>query len=149
VGRVTGTWQGSATDRTGNYTPEFVILGLQPSFGVVYVAGPAGPLTLVITRDGAFSGTLRDTVSGEDVAVTATIKNYEEPTRSHYAPSGDIAPGATLTFAGRQYTLTGYFRLESSGRLTGDFLLDRPITGSDGTPMTESASTTFDLVKQK
>ena len=138
VGHVTGTWQGNATDAFNGQPPSSA-----------WIASPAGPLTLVIARDGKFSGTLRDTATGEVIALAGTILNYGmglygvDPTKR----AGFPAPGATLTFKGHSYDLSGTFVLEPDGRLTGSLHLTRLITGSDGHPANESAQLVSTLVK--
>jgi hypothetical protein len=140
VGHVTGTWQGSAADAFNGQPPSSA-----------WIASPAGPLTLVIAHDGKFSGTLHDTATGEVIALTGTILNYGigvygvDPKKR----AGFPAPGATLTFKGHSYDLSGTFVLEPNGRLTGSLALTRIITGSDGHPANESAQFVFTLVKQE
>jgi len=144
VGRATGTWQGAAND----------VLTLDPQRPnyLHLVPAPAGPLTLVITRNGAFTGTLHDAATGEDVALAGTLKNYEEdgffgPDPKN--PAGEIAPGATTTFKGRTYVLSGSFGLESDNRrLTGNLGLGWSEMGPGSVLREERSSAVFELIKQ-
>jgi len=143
VGRATGTWQGAANDVL-TLNPQ------QPNY-LHLVPAPAGPLTLVITRNGAFTGTLHDAATGEDVAIAGTLKNYDngdyglDPKK----PAGEIAPGATTTFKGRTYVLSGSFGLESDNRrLTGNLGLGWSELGPGDVLREEQSSSVFELIKQ-
>ncbi len=143
VGHVTGTWQGNATD---------ALSGLAPPAHPSSVVTLGGPLTLVIARDGKFAGTLRDTATGENVALAGTILNYEQggPFLDPKKHAGTTARGATLTFAGRSFDVSGMFVLEPDGRLIGRLFMNRTASGNDGAPAAyEWAQANFTLVKQE
>jgi hypothetical protein len=112
-------------------------------------------MTLVIARDGSFSGTLGDTASGAVATITGTIFNYEGGGGEGLDPQKPAgATGYTqgpIRLGGHEYTISLSFVLEPDGRLTGMLGLSRDVIDPSNGGLTTQLGgpSTFDLVKQQ
>jgi hypothetical protein len=148
VGRITGEWQGEATNPYNPPPPE-----LYSPFYTAPAPGPVGPMRLTINNDGTFTGMILDAGTGEVGTFTGRIENslqshdtpaFPDP-NAKPKPEGDIT-GATLTFPTRTYGAYGGCSLGSDGRILGGWL--RIGRGSYGDPGLEEFWASFVLNKQ-